>query len=82
MVSGKLADERFAKMSAAYEQEQKELVENSAGLKKTFVSCENQKANINSFLRLVKSYIEPQELTPEILHMFIEKIVVHKQNQT
>ena len=82
MVSGKLADERFAKMGAAYEQEQKELVENSAGLKKTFVSCENQKANINSFLRLVKSYIEPQELTPEILHMFIEKIVVHSPDRS
>lgn len=82
MVSGKLTDERFAKMSAAYEQEQKALVKSSADLKKTFASCENQKANINSFLRLVKSYIEPKELTPEILHTFIEKIVVHSPDRS
>ena len=82
MVNGKLTDDRFAKMSAAYEQEQKALVKSSADLKKTFASCENQKANINSFLRLVKSYTEPKELTPEILHTFIEKIVVHSPDRS
>jgi len=82
MVNGKLTDERFAKMSATYEQEQKELIASSAELKKTVESCENQKVNINSFLRLVKSYTEPKELTPEILHMFVEKIVVHSPDRS
>ena len=31
-------------------------------------------------MKLVKSYIEPEQLTPEILHMFVDKIVVHEED--
>ena len=77
LVKGILTDERFAKMSGLYEKEQKELEVNTAELKKTVEACEHQQANIKGFLKLVKSYTEPEQLTPEILHMFIEKIIVH-----
>lgn len=77
LVKGTLTDERFAKMSGLYEKEQKELEVNTAELKKTVEACEHQQANIKGFLKLVKSYTEPEQLTPEILHMFIEKIIVH-----
>jgi len=76
-VSGKLTDERFAKMSATYEKEQKELETSTAEMRKQVETCEQQAINVKSFLKLVKSYTEPQKLTAEILHMFIEKIVVH-----
>lgn len=78
VVKGTLTDERFVKMSAAYEQEQKELEASTAELRETVEACEQQKGNINDFLKLVKSYIEPEQLTPEILHMFVDKIVVHE----
>lgn len=76
-VSGKLTDERFAKMSATYEKEQKELETSTAEMWKQVEACEQQAVNVKSFLKLVKSYTEPQRLTAEILHMFIENIVVH-----
>jgi len=76
-VSGKLTDERFSKMSATYEKEQKELETSAAEMQKQVEACEKQTTNVRSFLKLVKSYTEPQKLTAEILHMFIEKIVVH-----
>ncbi|MEJ1730686.1 DUF4368 domain-containing protein, partial [Escherichia coli] len=33
------------------------------------------------FLHLVRKHIDLQELTPEILHEFIDKIVVHHREQ-
>lgn len=81
-VNGTLSTERFTKMSAIYEQEQKNLESSTAELKQTISASENQEVNIKSFLKLVKSFTEPEELTPEILRMFIEKIVVHKPDHS
>ena len=78
MVKGALTMERFTKMSAAYEQEQKELEVSTAKLRETVEACEQLKTNVKDFLKLVKSYTEPNQLTPEILHMFVEKIMVHE----
>lgn len=78
MVRGTLTAERFTKMTAAYEQEQKELEASTVELRKTVETCEQQKVNVKGFLKLVKSYTEPEQLTPEILHMFVDKIVVHE----
>ena len=33
--------------------------------------------NADGFLQLVRNYTDIQELTPEILHAFIDKIIVH-----
>ena len=64
-------------MSATYEKEQSDLEASTTGLRTQIETGEQQGVNVKSFLKLVKSYTEPQKLTPEILHMFIEKIVVH-----
>lgn len=77
MATGVLTTERFAKLSATYEQEQKELEASTAALKDTIQACESQQVNVKSFLKLVRSYTEPEQLTPEILRMFVEKIIVH-----
>lgn len=82
VVKGKLTDDRFAKMSAAFEQEQKDLETTVAKLKETVMACENQKVNLKSFLKLVKSYTEPEQLTPEILRMFVEKIIIHEADKS
>ena len=74
MVKGALTMERFTKMSAAYEQEQKELEASTAALRETVEACEQLKTNVKDFLKLVKSYTELEQLTPEILHMFVEKL--------
>ncbi len=69
-------------MSATYEQEQKELEVSTKELQRAVEACEQQKVNIKSFLKLVKSYTEPEQLTPEILRMFVEKVVVHAPDRS
>lgn len=76
-VAGKLSDERFAKRNADYEREQKALENSTAELRKIVEACEEQSVNVRSFIRIVRRYIEPTELTPEILHELVNKIVVH-----
>lgn len=81
-VVGKLTDERFAKMSADYEAEQRTLESDTAELRKTVEACDKQSMNINRFLKIVHSYMEPDELTPAILHEFVEKVVVHAPDKS
>ena len=40
-------------------------------------AAEIRTVNIQSFLKNVKKYTEPTELTPAILREFMEKVVVH-----
>jgi len=68
-------------MSAVYEQEQKELEASTTELQKTIECYEQQRVYVKSFLKLVKSYTEPKQLTPEILRMFVEKVVVHSPDR-
>jgi len=76
--SGKLSDERFAKMSAEYEAEQQELKASIEALE-VEVNSETEKAvNVDSFLRLVQKYTRITELNSAILREFIEKIVIHE----
>lgn len=82
VVNGTLTKDRFSRMSASYEQEQKELENSTAELREQAEACEQQKINIKSFLKLVRSYIEPEQLTPEILRMFVEKIVIHEADKS
>ena len=81
-VIGKLTDERFAKLSAGYEKEQAELTKSVVNLTAIVEAAEAQTINIKSFLKIVKKYTEPTELTPELLHEFVEKIVVHEADKS
>ena len=76
-ISGKLSDERFQKLSADYEKEQHELQELAAVLRGEIEAEERKSANVERFLSVVERYTEIPELTPCILHEFVEKIVVH-----
>ncbi len=76
-ISGKLSDERFRKLSADYESEQHELETQVEILRKEVEVSEGQRANVDKFLSIVNKYTDIPELTPRILHEFVEKIVVH-----
>ncbi len=77
-ISGKVSDERFAKMSASYEAEQKAL-ESRASELRTFISeTKEQRLNAESFLSMVRKYSEITELTPEIVRAFVERIEVQQ----
>ena len=81
-VTGKLTDERFTKLSATYEAEQAELKQSVESLRAIVQASEAQAVNIKSFLKIVKKYTEPAELTPQLLHEFVDKIVVHEANKS
>ena len=81
-VTGKLTDERFAKLSATYEAEQAELKKSVESLSVIVEAAEVQAVNVKSFLKIVKKYTEPTELTPQLLHEFVEKIVVHEADKS
>ena len=78
---GKLTDERFAKLSAIYETEQAELKLSVESLSAIVTASEAQAVNIKSFLKIIKKYIKPAELTPQSLHEFGDKIAVHEANK-
>ena len=79
---GKLTDERFNKLSATYEAEQAELKQSVDRLSALVEAAEMQTVNVKSFLKIVKKYTEPTELTPQLLHEFVDKIIVHEADKS
>ena len=80
-LNGKISDERFKKMAQAYEDEQAELTEKVKVLRRELETAKEQSDGTDKFLRLVRKYTEITELTPEIVRMFIEKIIVHEKER-
>ncbi len=75
--SGKLSDERYMTLSTSYEEEQQTL---KAAVPKmqAYLETETDKAvNLQQFIRKVKKITELKALTPELIHEFVEKIVVY-----
>ena len=76
-ISGKLTDERFRKLSQDYEGEQSGLKAQVLLLREEIEAVESKSANVDRFLSIVDRYTEIPELTPHILHEFVEKIVIY-----
>ena len=81
-VVGKLSEERFAKLSEGYEQEQANLKQSIEDLSAIVHAAQTQAVNVQSFLKIVKKYTQPTELTPALLREFVEKIVVHAPDKS
>ena len=81
-VSGKIFDERFSIMSAGYEDEQKKLRATAAELADFIETAVQKSADVNAFIQVVQKYENITELTPEIMHELIEKIVVHAPDKS
>ena len=81
-VSGKISDARFAVMSAGYEDEQKKLRATVAELTAYIDTAEQKSTDVTAFIRAVQKYEHITELTPEIMHELIEKIVVHAPDKS
>ncbi len=81
-VLGKISDEMFSNMIKSYEVEQKELKEEIALLESFISEREKQSSDTRKFVGIAKKYTDIQKLTPEIMHEFIEKIVVHAPDKS
>lgn len=75
-VIGKLSDERFATLSNTYETEQKKLKEKLPEMESYLEAETDKTVNLQKFVQKVKAITEPTELTGELVHEFIDKIVV------
>ena len=76
-VSGKLSDDRFAKMSRRYEEEQKELSEKIKKLRSEIEKQSSRAASTDMFVSIVRKYTRARKLTPRMLNELVEKIEVY-----
>ena len=80
-VSGKISDDRFAKLSVKYESEQKEITARIKELE-TELNTEKSKAvTADMFMASVRKYTRARKLTPRMLNELIEKIEVHQSEK-
>lgn len=77
-VNGKLNDERFYKLSDGYEAEQEQLKQEIETLKAEVSEADTEATNVSKLIAITKKYTRIDELTPEILNTFVDKIVVHE----
>ena len=77
-VNGKLNDERFYKLSDGYEAEQEQLKHKIETLKSEVSEADTEATNVSKLIAVTKKYTRIDELMPEILNTFVDKIVVHE----
>ncbi len=82
MAFKKISDKRFEMMSKSYEDEQSGLKAKISELSTATEVKEQKSADTSQFLEIVWKYTEIVELTPEIMHDLIEKIVVHSPDKS
>ena len=81
-VLGKISEERFIVMFEAYEQEQFTLKETIANSKCEIERYDETNDNINNFVSIVVKAGRIKKLTPEIVRLLIEKIIVSEKVKT
>ena len=77
-IEGKVSDERFAKLTATYEAEQRQLEYRIAELQSFMENAKNESLGVDTFLSMVRRYTDIKELDAEIIRVFVEKILVYK----
>lgn len=75
---GLLTEERFATLSLSLENEQQVLKTDIPEMETELETIENSNDGLQRFIDRAKRITRLTELTPEIVHEFIEKIVVSK----
>ena len=77
----KITDERFTKMTANYEKEQKDLLELVADGKKKLQDAEQTKVDLRLLTKALRDYTDIRQLTPEIANALIRRIEVHSKDK-
>ena len=78
-VLGRITAEQFQLLSASYTDEQAKLTKALPQRESEIQRLKETVSNTAAFLDKAKRYTDIQELTPELLRLFIQKIVVHKK---
>lgn len=77
-VTGGLTQERFTSLTADYEAEQSELKKKLYDIKEKLGNLDTQNKDIDRFIAVAKKYADFENLTPEIIVEFVDKIYVHQ----
>lgn len=75
-VLGTLRDDLFERMTANYEQEQRELIQAVAELEQGLANAEQDNIDLRAFLSIIRKCTDLKELTPELVNRLITKIEV------
>lgn len=78
-VFGIISDERYLAMSADYEEEAKRLKDRYYELQGLLDTFTKQNQDAKKFAKLVETYTDITEVTEELLHTLVDKIVVHEK---
>ena len=73
-----MSDERFAKMSQRYEEEQAELSGKIKALRKELDKLNGDAVSTDMFLATVRKYTRAKKLTPRMLNELVNHIEVHQ----
>ena len=80
-VNGKLNDERFYKLSDGYEAEQEQLKQEIETLTAEVSEADTEATNVAKLIAVTRKCTRIDELTPEVLNAFVDKIVVHEREK-
>ena len=78
LINGKITEYNFEMLSKKYQAEQEALSERIDRLETALANRKTQSLNIEKWVKLVRQYTAPTELTAELLNALVEKIVVHE----
>lgn len=78
MVAGRLTEERFARMSAKYEDEQKELRSKIKALQEGIERTRSKAVTADIFMSAVRKYTRAKKLTRRMLDELVQYIEVHQ----
>ena len=78
---GKISDDRFAKLSVKYEDEQKAVNEKMQNLKDEISNGKSKNVSTDMFIATVQKYTRAKKLTPQMLNELIDKIEVYQSEK-
>uniref|UniRef100_UPI0006D2B8F6 DUF4368 domain-containing protein n=1 Tax=Clostridium sp. NkU-1 TaxID=1095009 RepID=UPI0006D2B8F6 len=76
-----LSGEQFQMLTQGYEEEKQELSTRAVTLDNEISAQQDKLLNADRFLAIVNRYTDIQELTPEIVREFIDRIVVYERSE-
>lgn len=81
-ILGKISDERFTKMSAGYEAEQKTLEAEVVEIEQKLREADKASVDLRILLKGLRGFTEVKELTPELVNTLIQRIEVHNSDRS
>ena len=76
--AGRITEYNFNMLSQKYQSEQQSLTEQIVALQAQLTAQEQTTADAEKWVKLIRQYTDPTELTAELLNTLIEKILIHE----